>query len=128
MNAELLQLMISILGIVLMCGLCWLLFGHRDAGRADAAHVVDEIAREVPGFRADRVDTSRDARAALAESGSAVYLAVVRGDRLVTRRLARGATVARDGDRLTIGLRDFTLSQAKLELDDAGYWEARLGA
>jgi hypothetical protein len=128
MNAQLLQLVISILGIALMCGFCWLLFGHRDVALADAAQVTRELAREVPGFRAGRVALSRDARAALVESGSDVYLAVVRGDGLVTRKLARGTSVAREGDSLALGLRDFTLKRATLELDDAQYWEARLGA
>jgi len=126
MNAGLLQLGISVLGIAMMTGLCWLLFGHRDAALTDASQAVDEIAREVPGFRATRAALSRDARAALVEAGADVYLAVVRGDGVVTRKLAPGTAVTRDGDRLALSLQDFTLKRAALELDDAPYWEARL--
>jgi hypothetical protein len=123
-----LQLAISLAGVALMVGLSWALFGLRDAPIADADTVRASLARDVPGFRAGRFALSRDAGAALVEDAAdgAVYLAVARGDSLVTRKLARGTKLARDGDRLTLDLRDFTLKRAALELDDAAWWERRL--
>jgi hypothetical protein len=71
---------------------------------------------------------SADGRAALVEDArdGAVYLAVARGDGVVTRRLARGTRIARDGERLMLGLKDFTLKRAELILADASGWETRL--
>lgn len=123
-----LQLAISLIGIALMVGLCWALFGLGHAPIADAGAVGADLARDVPGFRAGRCALSRDRLAALVEDArdGSVYLAVARGDGMVTRKLARGIALARDGERLTLDLREFTLGRAALELDDAAWWERRL--
>ncbi|MBV9989957.1 MAG: hypothetical protein JOZ72_01575 [Alphaproteobacteria bacterium] len=115
----------SLIGVAAIVALAGWLFGWRDAA-LDAERVAQALAREVPGFRAGRA--SPDTRAVLIEDArdGAVYLAVARGDGLVTRKLARGLGVARDGGTLTIRLRDFTLRRAHLQLADADYWEARL--
>src|SRR6185437_10854747 len=67
MNAQALQLLISVTGIVLMVGLCRLLFGR--GGRPLAPETIAQnLARDIPGFRAGRATLSRDARAALIEN------------------------------------------------------------
>jgi hypothetical protein len=127
MNAELLQLMISLAGIAAMTGICRLLFGAGDMKLPDAETLAASMARDIPGFRAVRCARSRDGKSALVEdSGGAVHLAVMRGDGLVTRKLGRGISLARDGDRLALMLKDFTLGKVALELDDAPAWEAKL--
>lgn len=127
MNGELLQLMISLVGIAAMMGFCWLLFGHGDLSLSDADVLNATLGRDVPGFRAARTALSRDARSALVEDATgAIYLAVVRGDGLVTRKLARGIQVARNGSRLSLTLKEFTLRKVALDLDDAQAWEAKL--
>jgi len=115
----------SLLGVAAIVGLAAFLFGWRDRAM-DAQDAADLLAREVPGFLAGR--TGHDARAALIENvrDGQVYLALVRGDGLVTRKLPKDLRVARDGARLTLDLRDFTLGPARLDLADAEYWEARL--
>ena len=60
----------------------------------------------------------------------AVYLVVVRGDGLVTRRLADGfvRAAARDGATLRLRFADFTFPQARIDFTDdavARDWEAR---
>jgi hypothetical protein len=126
MNAQLLQLLISLGEVALMVGLCFALFGRAGAPTADAFEA--RLAGDVPGFRAGRSAVSADGRAALVEDArdGAVYLAVAHGDGVVTRRLARGAHISRDGERLTLGLKDFTLKRAQLTLADAADWETRL--
>jgi hypothetical protein len=44
----------------------------------------------------------------------------------VTRKLARGIGIARDGDRLELILDDFTLRDTQLDLTDAAAWEMKL--
>ena len=127
MNAQALQLLISVTGIVLMVGLCRLLFGR--GGRPLAPETIAQnLARDIPGFRAGRATLSRDARAALIENlaDGQTYLAIARGDDLVTRSLTRGLDVVRDGTRLRLILNDFTLPKAELDLADAADWESRL--
>jgi hypothetical protein len=128
MNAQALQLLISVGGITLMVGLCALLFGRAGKPLSDASAVVESLARDIPGFRAGRMALSRDARAALIEDArdGSIYLAVMRGDGLVTRKLSRDALAGREGDRLALKLRDFTLRKAELDLADAASWEATL--
>lgn len=128
MNAMVLQLAISLAGIGLMVGLCRWLFGAADAPIADARALAEDIARDVPGFRAGRSALGRDARVALVENATdgEIYLAVARGDGMVTRKLAHGLALARDGGRLMLDLRDFTLKPVALDLDDADYWEGKL--
>jgi hypothetical protein len=71
---------------------------------------------------------SRDARAALIENArdGAIYLAVMRGGDVVTRRLTQGLALVRNGDRLELRLKDFTLRKAELDLADAALWETKL--
>jgi hypothetical protein len=128
MNAQALQLLISVGGITLMVGLCAALFGRAGKPLSDASAAAESLARDVPGFHAGRMALSHDARSALIEDArdGAIYLAVVRGDGLVTRKLGRDALGGRDGDRLMLNLRDFTLRKADLELADAASWEAAL--
>ncbi len=125
MNGQLLQLLISLGEVAAMAGLCILLFGWDRAAKPDLAAA---LGRDIAGFRPGRVAMSADAKSALIENArdGAIYLAVLRGDGVVTRRLSRGARVSRDGERLTLDLRDFTLKPAQLDLADAPEWEARL--
>lgn len=127
MSGMAVQLAISLTGIALMVGFCWLLFGGAEAAlTADGAAA--RLARDVPGFRAGRIALGRDARAALVEDArdGAIHLVLARGDGMVTRKLARGIRTARDGERLALTLGEFTLKRAALELPDAAEWEARL--
>ncbi len=115
----------SLLGVAAIVALAAWLFGWRDAA-LDAERVAGALAGDVPGFLPGR--TSHDARAALIENArdGSVYLAVVQGDRLVTRKLSRGIAVARDGTLLSIDPRDFACRRARLDIADADYWETRL--
>lgn len=110
-----------------MVGLCWALFGNRGAALAPE-QAAASLARDVPGFSALRTGLGRDTRAALIDSGDGVYLALMRGDSLVTRKLKRGIAVTRDGERLRLAIGDFTLRAVELDLADASYWEERLRA
>jgi hypothetical protein len=128
MNPQLLQLLISVVGILLMVGLCRALFGRGGAVPATPEAVATGLARDIPGFRAGQTALSRDARAVLIENAQSgdVYLAVQRGDDIVTRRLSRGLGIARDETHLRLTLHDFTLPKAELDLADADAWETRL--
>jgi hypothetical protein len=128
MNAQLLQLLISVGGIAVMVGLCRLLFGRGGATLPTTATITQTLARDIPGFRAGRATLSRDARAALIEdlSDGQTYLAIVRGDDLVTRKLTRGLGIARNGTRLRLSFDDFTLPKAELDIDDAAAWESKV--
>jgi hypothetical protein len=128
MNAQVLQLLISVGGIAVMVGLCRALFGHTTTPLPDADALAEKLAHDIPGFRAGRIALSRDAEAALAEDlrDGAVYLVLARGDGVVIRRLVRGIGVARDGQRVALQFRDFTLKGARLDLADAEGWETRL--
>jgi hypothetical protein len=125
MNAQLLQLLISLFEVAAMAGLCALLFGWNRAAVPDLAAA---IGRDIAGFRPGRVSVSADAKTALVENArdGQVYLAVLRGDGVVTRRLSPAVHVSREGRRLTLDLRDFTLKRTELDLADAAEWEARL--
>jgi hypothetical protein len=125
MNAQLPQLLISLGEVAAMAGLCAALFGWRDAALPDAGA---SLGRDIPGFRPGRIAMSRDAKSALIENAQdgAIYLAVMRGDGVVTRRLSRDVRVGREGERLTLDLRDFTLKRTRLDLADAAEWETRL--
>jgi hypothetical protein len=127
MTGMALQLAVSVAGIALMVGFCWLLFGGAEA-TLSAQSAAARLERDVPGFRAGRAALGRDARAALVEDArdGAVYLVLARGDGMVTRKLARGTRMTRDGERLALTLGEFTLKHAALELRDAAEWEARL--
>lgn len=125
MNGQLLQLLISLVAVAAMAGLCAALFGWRDAALPDAGAT---LGRDIPGFRPGRIAMSGDARSALIENArdGAIYLAVMRGGDVVTRRLSRDVRVSREGGRLTLDLRDFTLKRIRLDLADAAAWETRL--
>lgn len=127
MNAQALQLLISVGGIILMVGLCWMLFG-RGGAPLTSETITHCLARDIPGFRAGRTALSRTARAALIENlaDGETYLAIIRGDDLVTRKLARGTGIARNGTQLHLTLDDITLPKAELDLADAADWETRL--
>ena len=128
MNAQLLQLLISVGGILLMVGLCRMLFGRGGTMPATPEALAANLARDIPGFGAGRTAISRDARSALIENAQdgQVYLAVQRGDDVVTRKLSRGLGIARDGTHLRLTLHDFTLPKVELDLADADAWETRL--
>jgi hypothetical protein len=128
MNAQLLQLLISLAGIVVMVGLCRLLFGGKETSLSDVAAVAERLARDIPGFRAGAATLSLDGRTALIENArdAHTYLVVLRGEDLVTRKLARGLRMVREGERLEFTLDDFTLHSAELDLADAATWEAKL--
>jgi hypothetical protein len=128
MNTELLQLLISAGGIAVMVALCWALFGRASSPLPDVDTLAEKLTRDIPGFRAGKIALSRDAQAALAENlrDGSVYLALVRGDGVVTRRLSRGIGIARHGEHLALRFKDFTLKGASLDLSDAESWEAKL--
>jgi len=128
MNGQVLQLLISVGGITVMVAICWILFGRAVASLAGPDDVAAALARDVPGFHMGPAAISRDARAALIENArdGSVYLAVMRGGDIVTRKLARGLGLARNGDKLELRLKDFTLRKAELDLADAAAWEEKL--
>ncbi len=64
MNAQLLQLLISLIEVAAMAGLCALLFGWNKAAMPDLAAA---LGRDIPGFRPGRFALSADAKAALIE-------------------------------------------------------------
>jgi hypothetical protein len=133
MPGIILQLLISVAGVALMIGACALMFGTRDRLISGADAVAGRLGNDVPGFRPGRAGLSRDGRAALVENAAdgSVYLAVVRGDETVTRKLSRGMLqgVTRDDGVLSVELGEFTLGHARLDLGEAaGSWETRLKA
>jgi hypothetical protein len=128
MNGQVLQLLISVGGITVMVAICWALFGRATGSLSSADTAAATLARDIPGFRKGDATVSRDGRAALIENArdGAVYLAIIRGGDVVTRKLSRGLGLARDGDRLELRLKDFTLRKADLDLADAPVWETKL--
>ena len=128
MNGQALQLLISVGGIAAMVAICWALFGRAVASLSSADAAIATLTRDIPGFRSGEKTMSRDGHAALIEDArdGAIYLAIMRGGDVVTRKLSRGLGVARDGDRLELRLKDFTLRKADLHLADADSWETKL--
>jgi hypothetical protein len=128
MNGQVLQLLISVGGITVMVGICWALFGRAARSLLSSDVAAATLARDIPGFRAGAATVSRDGHTALIEDlrDGAVYLAIMRGGDVVTRQLRRGLGLARNGDRLELRLKDFTLGKAELDLNDAGRWETKL--
>jgi hypothetical protein len=128
MNAQALQLLISVGGIATMVGLCRALFGHKEASLSHIELAAESLERDIPGFRAGQTAVSGDWRSALLEDlqDGQIYLAIVRGEGLVTRKLTRGIRIARDADRLRLKLQDFTLRAVELDLPDAAAWEVKL--
>lgn len=129
MNA--LYLLGSLLGVGLLVGLNLLLMG-RTRARFDLAAAAALLAAEHPGFRAGAAIMADADNAALIEDArGALYLVAAFGDRMVSRKLAKGqvASVARDGKTLTLRFRDFTFPRAQLALQgdtQAEDWERRL--
>ena len=123
----------SLVGIALLVGFNFLLFGraHPEVGSAET--IATRLAREIPGFRAGRAIIGADGRAAVIENAAnrSLYLVEAMGDGIVTRQLTRGllANVGRLGERLSLELRDFTFPRATLLAPSeslAREWEARL--
>jgi hypothetical protein len=126
-------LLMSLAGIIMLVGLCALLFGIKRASVTSTPSIEQTLARDVPGFRAGESAIARDKVAALFENADdgAIYLAVGRGDGVVTRKLGHGfvRNVARNGNDLRLKLQDFSLPLARITLEDessARNWEARL--
>lgn len=128
MNPQLLQLLISVIGIAVMVGLCRLLFGRSGAAFTGPADVAAVLTYDVPGFRLGVAALSCDRRGALAEDArnGAIYLAVMRGDGVVTRKLNGGMRVTRAGTVLDFRFPDFSFGRARLDFADAERWEERL--
>ncbi|HXM00924.1 MAG TPA: hypothetical protein VN932_13425, partial [Rhizomicrobium sp.] len=120
---NLLYLLGSVGGIAVLVGLNVLLFGHR-AGALDMAALESRLVLDHPGFRAGAAALSADARAGLMqnEADGSLYLARIGGDKLVTRKLARGGLRAlrRDGASLDLRFADVTFPRAWLAFTDAG--------
>ncbi|HTT99434.1 MAG TPA: hypothetical protein VMF58_15400 [Rhizomicrobium sp.] len=128
MNGQVLQLLISVGGIAVMVAICWALFGRALGSLPSADVAAAALARDIPGFQTGVAAVSRDGRAALIEDArdGAIYLAIIRGGDVVTRKLSRGLGLVRSGDRLELRLKDFTLRKADLDLADAPAWETKL--
>lgn len=128
MNAQVLQLLISVGGIAVMVALCWALFGRAATKLPGVDALGAQMARDIPGFRAGAIAHSRNEEVALIEDihDGSVYLVLARGDGLVIRKMSRGLGVMRDGKQLALRLRDFTLKDASIDLPDADYWETKL--
>ena len=132
MQTQLLYLAGSLGGVAAICGLCVLLFGAGVAS-LDADSAKARLRGDVVGFQAGRCTLSADRRSALVEDArdGAIYLVVVRGDGLVTRRLADGflRAAAQDGATLRLKFADFTFPGTRIDLADdalARDWQARI--
>jgi hypothetical protein len=130
MNALLLYLAGSVVGIALLVGLNVALFGRKTRA-LDLVALEERLALDHPGFRAGPSVLAGDA--ALIEDGrdGAVYLVRAGGDKFVARRLGGIKRLARDGAVLDLRFADFTFPRARLAFadeSDAGAWEARLKA
>jgi hypothetical protein len=124
----------SVAGIALLVGLNMLLFGRQIAA-LDRDAVVETLANDRPGFRIGRHTIAEGAQTALVENDAdgALYLVAARGDRIASRRLARGSVrkLDRDGKSIALRLSDFTFPKASLAFADenaAQEWETRLKA
>jgi hypothetical protein len=129
---NLLYLIGSIVGIAVLVGLNALLFGRRIAALDEDA-VVEALANEQPGFHAGRHTIAQGMHTALVENDAdgALYLVAARGDRIASRRLARGSLrgLTRNGNDIALRLSDFTFPKASLAFADedaAREWETRL--
>jgi hypothetical protein len=118
---------------VLLVGFNLVLFGrgHPQVGNRDA--IAERLKREIPGFSIGECAVAADGSAALVENlanGVAVLVQAI-GDQMVVRKLSRDVlrNAARDGTRISLWLKDFTLPRVDFSLDDeflARTWEARL--
>ena len=132
MNA--LYLIGSVVGIALLVGFNVLLFG-RNMTALDEDAVVETLANDTPGFRPGRHTIAQGAHTALVENDAdgSIYLVAARGDRIASRRLARGSLKAltRTGPDIALRLSDFTFPKASLAFaseNEAREWETRLKA
>jgi hypothetical protein len=128
---NILYLAASLVGVAILVGLNVALFG-RAQGAVDRGSLERRLALDWPGFRAGAYAQSRDGMRALMENASdgSVHLAIMRGDSLITRKLAAQATqLARNESTLSLRLGEFTLPLVTLEFSDAAIasdWERRL--
>lgn len=122
-------LLASLIGVGLLVGLNMFLMRGRHAA-FDATKVSRCLGAEVPGFQAGASQTAGSG-AALCENADdgSVYLAVTRGDAIVTRKLSRGTRLQRSGATLAFTFSDFTFPKASITFDDehvAAEWDARI--
>lgn len=124
----------SLAGVGLLVVLNWVLFGAARGTIASTDALAAALAHESPDFWPGAAAIGAEANAGLMENAAdgRVFLAVARGDGLITRALVHGVLrdVARDGAALTLRLNDFTLPKVRLTLADeaaAQHWQARLG-
>lgn len=132
MTGQFLYLAASLAGVAMMAGLCTLLFGGGVAC-IDADSARARLREDVPGFRAGAFVATADGDAALMEDArdGAVYLVVVRGSGLVTRKLSKDflRKTQRNGASLDLRFADFTFPRARLPFAKeiaVSDWEARL--
>jgi len=122
-------LLASLLGVGLLVGLNVFLMRGRRAS-LDATILSQCLGAEVPGFRPGASQIAGNG-AALCENAAdgSIYLAVVRGDAIVTRKLSRGIRLQRNGATLTFVFSDFTFPRALVAFGDervAAEWGARI--
>lgn len=88
-----LALAFSVGGVIAIVLVCWLAGGTRTAVIADAETARVQLDRDEPSFEAAHVLLAGDRRTALLanDGGTDVAVVMVFGDKLVTRRFARGA-------------------------------------
>jgi hypothetical protein len=112
----------SLIGVSLIVGLNVLLFGRTKPALGSLGDIAARLAADIPGFRAGAGVVAIDGSAALIEDASTHSLFLVKaiGDRVVTRKIARGTirSVASEGCDLKLRLGDFTLGNATLALAD----------
>jgi hypothetical protein len=129
-----LKALITFTAVLALAGLNWWLARSgtltRQPGDA-AARLTDDLI----DFREREGDDANGGRAriALGSASGDLAVAVMSGDGWVTRRLAAAMirSVQRDGARLAIHTRDFTLPHIALTFADAhraGLWESRLAS
>jgi hypothetical protein len=130
---NLLYLAGSLIGVSLIVGLNLLLFGRTRPRLGSLADIAARLAADVPGFRSGSGVIATGCDTALIEDAATHTLFLVKavGDRMVTRKLSRGALrgVTVDGAVLRLRLKDFSFPNATLALADADAsrsWEARL--
>ena len=119
----------SLAGVGLLVGLNVLLMRGRNAV-ADLTTLSARLRDEIPGFLPG-VSVIAQTGAALCENEAdgSIYLAVLRGDLIVTRKLNRDCRATRNAEKLALRFADFTLSKATIAFSDdqtAAQWEARI--
>jgi hypothetical protein len=132
---NLLYLAGSLIGVAMIVGLNLVLFGRPKPALGNLQKLGALIAADIPGFNAGGGIIGNDGSVALVTDGAdnTIFLIKALGDRVVTRKLSRGAlrAVSTDGSTLSLQLRDYTLPTAQIALDSeatARDWESRLNA